>query len=1407
MAEIDSLEVKVEATSKNANAQIDKLISKMGELGKTLDLLDSKKLEDLATVLKSMAGVFGSLKNGEKSLKTTNKEISEMANVSEKTSKVLGNLYSKFRSFNIPVPKGIVNQRSELKATEIELNNLLKAEEKYLQTGRDTNSQKWIDLQYDITNTIAKYEKLTDIVSNYDKVMDMQMNEYTPEFKGFKNATGSISEIIGNEVFVGSEESLKDFNITAQDVIDNIKTSATALNLRMLDLSKVNLSDSFENLEIDDNMPGEVQSLVGKYQKLYQQLVENENIFNQCAVATKNFTDTSNGQTPFNQASNALKQIVEIGDALDAVNTQIENGGKNSFTKDFEDKFSVSSITSLNLELKKTEELIQKCESLMAKPSSLENMGISPTELAQGYKQNYEKAEYLKKVIADLKEKNSSVMQEIASDTEESSLRVASSYAKAYTEAETFKGKLGQATGLTPFGNIAQSMKSELSGMSATLSNSKIAKGMDDLIEKLKGTKAIQSVVSFKNKLHKHLEDLSPNNDFTGSLKQSMEEVSTILKDTKIGKFASSIGNGLKNIGTSGSSSIKGAILYSKKLGDSLKAVGTVAKVTSIPLKTMFKLGGVGQLVNTFKKFGGTVKNLGEQVRRVTKMFSLMIIRMGLRAVIDNAKNSLNELTKQNSKVNDSVSNIVSSFKYLGASILGAFSPILNVVSPIIEAITDKCVTAINMIGQVIASLTGSDTFTYAKKVQTDYASSLNDTKKATDNAKKSAKEYENQILGFDEITKLNDNKSDTNGNTSNSSNENSGYAFDTAKVESKFSELANKIKESFEKGDFTELGNILGRKITNALESINWESIKEKSNKIALSLATFLNGAMLGLNFTVLGETLAEALNTAFKFLDTFITTFKYDTLGKKVGDLLNGAFAKIEWELIGKTLSKSINKTFEIIFNFADTFEWEKNTEKVMQGFQAFINGIKWEDIKKSCREVGEGLGEAVSQIFYIDDKKSLGSDLSKTIWEACNSLVETVNEFISNVEWGKLGANIIRFLTNSISDIDWSSIANTISSAVTGILDFFIGAYEELDWSKLKVNILSAIGDLILGIKWGEIVNKIVTLLGKTLIVMKNDFIGLFTDVGPFLIEGLMNGIVVGVKGIGKWFVDLISVIVDATKEFFGIHSPSTVFAEIGGYLIEGLKIGLVNGLKSIGEWISKSIGQPILNGVSSVKEFTIVAKGKIEDGFNKAKDGWNSIKAGTKELIAKAKGLVENGFNTAKNAWSGIKAGTKDLTLKAKATGQTVIDKFKKTWDSLKTKTITLGLKINELVGDVKGFINKQLIDKINSKLPKVFPKIPKLASGGMVNTGQLFIAREAGPEMVGTMGGRTTVANNDQIVAGISSGVYNAVVSAMAHVGSNRGNVNVILEGDAKQFFRVVQSEGKSYQMTTGLPVF
>jgi hypothetical protein len=68
-----------------------------------------------------------------------------------------------------------------------------------------------------------------------------------------------------------------------------------------------------------------------------------------------------------------------------------------------------------------------------------------------------------------------------------------------------------------------------------------------------------------------------------------------------------------------------------------------------------------------------------------------------------------------------------------------------------------------------------------------------------------------------------------------------------------------------------------------------------------------------------------------------------------------------------------------------------------------------------------------------------------------------------------------------------------------------------------------------------------------------------------------------------------------------------------------------------------------------------------------------------------------------------------------------------------------------------------------------------------ASGGFPDTGEVFIAREQGPEMVGTIGGRTAVANNPDIVEGIANGVYDAVSSAMGNSNDRPVKVQVFLD--------------------------
>lgn len=81
-------------------------------------------------------------------------------------------------------------------------------------------------------------------------------------------------------------------------------------------------------------------------------------------------------------------------------------------------------------------------------------------------------------------------------------------------------------------------------------------------------------------------------------------------------------------------------------------------------------------------------------------------------------------------------------------------------------------------------------------------------------------------------------------------------------------------------------------------------------------------------------------------------------------------------------------------------------------------------------------------------------------------------------------------------------------------------------------------------------------------------------------------------------------------------------------------------------------------------------------------------------------------------------------------------------------------------------------------------------------------GEVFVANEKGPEMLGKMGRRNVVANNNQITSGIASAVfpavYEAVVSAMSG-NNNRGNGDLHLTieiGGEKLVTKIVKDYNK-----------
>ena len=131
------------------------------------------------------------------------------------------------------------------------------------------------------------------------------------------------------------------------------------------------------------------------------------------------------------------------------------------------------------------------------------------------------------------------------------------------------------------------------------------------------------------------------------------------------------------------------------------------------------------------------------------------------------------------------------------------------------------------------------------------------------------------------------------------------------------------------------------------------------------------------------------------------------------------------------------------------------------------------------------------------------------------------------------------------------------------------------------------------------------------------------------------------------------------------------------------------------------------------------------------------------------------------------------------------------------------------KIKDAIAKIPSF--KDITCNIKAKgdekvISLITAPLKGFATGGFPDTGELFLAREAGPELVGRINGKTAVANNDQIVSGISSGVFNAVTSAMKGL-NTQGNMNIhatfVMDGDVvgKQVIKyhngVVRRTGRS----------
>ena len=213
----------------------------------------------------------------------------------------------------------------------------------------------------------------------------------------------------------------------------------------------------------------------------------------------------------------------------------------------------------------------------------------------------------------------------------------------------------------------------------------------------------------------------------------------------------------------------------------------------------------------------------------------------------------------------------------------------------------------------------------------------------------------------------------------------------------------------------------------------------------------------------------------------------------------------------------------------------------------------------------------------------------------------------------------------------------------------------------------------------------------------------------------------------------------------------------FKNIGNMTWEGFVQGVTELWTDVKKWCQEHIVDPFVNGIKEI--FGIHSPSTV---------------------------MKEIGGNVIQGLWDGIKEGW---------------DALKRWWDGLSLPEFHIPMPHFEWTYSQAEGLIAQALSFVG--LPATIPhlSISWYAQGGFPDSGELFMARENGPELVGRMGGRNVVANNQQITAGIAEAVYDAFVSAM---GQNGGSDRpIVINLDGKQIARTTTKYQNQMAKATG----
>ena len=798
-------------------------------------------------------------------------------------------------------------------------------------------------------------------------------------------------------------------------------------------------------------------------------------------------------------------------------------------------------------------------------------------------------------------------------------------------------------------------------------------------------------------------------------------------------------------------------------------------------------------------------------------------------------------------------------FKALGAvvggGLINAFKPFIKVLNAVLQKVISFAEMVTNALGSIFgwkyeaskgAGISGlADDIGSASDGMDDLSNAAGNAGKNTGgiakNAKKAKKEIQQATRAFDElkvISKQSKDKGSGSGNKGSGSGSGSGAGGGTGadgglvQTDTIFKKFKSNIK------DLEQLGESISGALINAMKKIKWKKVYAKAEGFGRGLAKFLNGLFKGQKGTTLfgetGKLIANSLNTVLHGLDSFGTTFDWKQFGNSIADGINKFFQNFDFALLAQTLNSWAQGAFDAVTTALSKISWKD----VWKGVKEFLSNL---DVKTVAIIIGA-----------LTIKKILGLHLAKT---ALGIIGTSISKAIAGSIAAKLGVEIGANAT--IGEVLSTGLSKKISGLGTiagkiGKLALTVGAI--VITAEAGLSLGKAIGNKIADATQPEEMKKyrvdfkFSDLFTYSLDDWKQGFSDWWNDTWgpgiaawwedrkagntklkiPFTDFELPSDSEMK-KAVSDWWDKQKKKIEKRTENVIKFtadvkDTSSKWWSNVKKWW--GEKVGKVKEFAtdvkdSAKEWWSntkKYWGQK----VGQVKKFTTAVQNDASKWWSNTKKYWSEKVGKVKEFTTGVKNKAGEWWSNVKKWWESTTAGkeVKRFTVNVKKAGGTWWKDVSNEWKEKVVnagRTLKIGISfatnaLKNLWSSVSTFFSGKTVNvKTKGSTTKkadggVFSAgswkpIKKYAVGGLPNMGQMFVAREAGPELVGTLGGHTAVMNNDQIVASVSDGVYRAVKAAMGN--GQPVNVTFKVEADSKGIFKVTQEEARQFFNRTG----